>query len=204
MKRYMSLISSGAEGLDFPDLLVTNAEGHKRTVRIKRNEFIPTDKLESATLERSLATGCLGNAIRAGWVIVLEDGQQPPVVVDKSDAEKLAEFKKAEALKQAAVEMNANKSQEQMANEYRKTNINTETVVPGAQIYNNAPKVVEVKAPEVATPITPLESFNNLNHFSKLGFIAKCTDKALLNSIIENSKSKQIVNNSTKRIKSLG
>lgn len=201
MTRYLSLIDSGFEGLEFPDLLITNAEGYKRAVKVKRNEFIPQDKLDPKVIEKSLATGCLGNAIRAGWVVAIEEGQLPPVEIIKSDAERLEEFKQAEVKKQAEVTDNANKSQEQMASEYRRTNINTETLAPGVQIVNNAPSPkVEVVAPKI---VSAYDEFNSLKHFAKISLIAKTTDKGLLQTIIDKSDSKQLKQNATKQLKSL-
>lgn len=205
MKRYMSLINSGVEGLEFPDLVITTEDGHKRNVKIKRNEFIPLDKLAPEIVQQSAISGCISNAIRSGWMIVLEDDQLPPVDNPKTDADRLAEYQKSEADKQKEIQDNANKTPEQMANDYTRQNLKTETIAPGVKIIST--QIPEpIPSPEPKPKIednSEYTKFETLQHVKKLSFISTCKDKVVLQTIIDKSTSKQLINNATKQLKSL-
>lgn len=202
MKNFKVLIHGGEMGLEFFDLIVTK-DGQGKSVNVKKGCLIPVNDIPADMLQKSLESGCLSNAIRAGWVIEVGSTADVPVV-EKSDVEKAAEFDKQVALKAKAVEENSSKSQAQISNEYKRDEPKIISVSDGAKVVDSSkPEIVIPKVEITAENVKTLDDFNNLKHFSKLGFISKCVDTNLLKEISEKADSKQLRSNAIKKLKSL-
>jgi hypothetical protein len=207
MKKYICAVQSGMGGLDLNDLFWFE-NGNRRIVILQKNEYVPVEKIDKKVLTSSLLNGCLFRCLNAGWIVESDSDQPELKIIEKTNEEKKKEFDRAEAEKQIKIDENANKSQEQMAELYKRNNKEVAIVSDGAKVVlDPAPIVVKeeiVVKNEVSNDdtkeVNSFESFEKLQHFKKLSFIAKSVNKALLKEISEKSTSKQIRNNSFKRI----
>lgn len=191
MRNFKVLVGGGVEGLEFSDMLIEK-NGSSRTVKVKKGDLLPVKEINKDALERSLKDGCLSRSINAGWVIQVEGGGEDIKIVEKTDDEKLEEFKKKDAESSQRVEETSRMTPEEMAQTYVRNEPHVIVVSDGSKVVDNSKK-------EVA----PYEEFNKLKHFEKLSFINKNNDVGLLEEISQKSNSKQIKSVAIKRLEGL-
>jgi len=187
MKMYKVVIEGGLSGLEFMDLY-NIVDNNRVTIKCKKNEIIPIEKIPADLFEQSLKCGCLFRSINAGWVQVIDNS---------TNEERAAEFIAKQQQELVKVNENANKSIEDFAKAYNRKDKNITTISPGSKIVDEGNNI------STKEEIDSFESFNKLKVMDKTSFIGYTKNKLLLKEIIEKITNKTLQVKAVKKLKEL-
>ena len=175
MPQYRVVIFGGMDGLLFPDLIVTYSSGHKFPLRVKQNEYVPTEIFDPLDIKKSLVVGSLGNYIKVG-----------AIKLEYSDIEQHKRKRKPREKKEVKLEQTTIPS--------------VETPQPvEVQQTTEETQPMQQASTDLGTAKT-IEDFKGLSFFNKLKFIQNCNDKGFLSQLLNQIDSPQLKNNINYRI----
>lgn len=169
MPKYKVAVYGGMDGLCFPDLIVKYSTGYYYPLRVKQNDYVPTEIFDPLDIQRSLLTGSLGSFIKANAVLV-----------EYSDVETKQQNKQPRKKKQEI-------SQAPTPQPPLEAPLAVETK-PQVVEQPSTDKPAHIDFKDVAAP----EDFLKLSYFRRLEFIKQCTNKGLLTQLSQKLDSQQL------------
>jgi len=226
-KVYKSVVEGGLMGMSFPDLYI-DIGGVKKVIVVKKGEYIPTARIDSGVLSTSLAIGCLGRALKKGWVVEENYQQIEPVEeifttigqvgdgiygpIELKRVPKPIQVDKVETPKEEETFYCTNCNKKHLVNtiigkkhlEYKQvaklSEVKEDKAQAGFKLVIKDKQEKPITETATADKVDSYADFEKLMYFEKLKFIKQSDKMDIIEEILEKSDKKQLKNNAQLRL----